>query len=160
MKMDDYKDIVNKAKYLARQEFKDETVVLNRIHSVADIDLNNIIRERNESELLEYLNSLDAEAVKILLTIMYIGRDYPETREEYMERYEAQEIADDEYLYADYLQNMPKEIIPVPNPLNFVRQYMLDLSISSDKDINVNQIYSKSLRLPEYLERAIRILGI
>lgn len=103
MKMDDYKDIVNKAKYLARQELKDEAGVLNRIHSVADIDLNNIIREWNESELLKYLNSLDAEVVKILLTIMYKGRDYPETRDEYVERYDAQEIADDEYLYADYL---------------------------------------------------------
>lgn len=135
-----YKETINRAYELAciestkaRQDSKNKSVHIgDRID-----DITNGTRY-DESELWNYLNSLDEKSIKVMLAVMYIGRDFDE--EEYRKMNKNNSIAiDSNVLLEEYMRNIPG-----------------DKEISHD----IHQIYSKKLMLDIYYQRAIKILGL
>ena len=121
------------------------------------IDLQEIRRKRYASNLNQYMKGLDMEVIKIIQTVMYIGRDY--SYEKDIERYyEGCE-------YEEYTEPSEKKTISlkVDDPDLLLSAWMDDLTWAKGwnaKDIEVEQIYSKRLCLHKYMERAFEILGI
>ena len=91
-------------------------------------------------------------AIKIIQTVMYIGRDYTfENSEYYYDEFDRGGVEE------------KREKLPVVNPEFIVMSWLKDLSNGrgwEEKSIENEQIYSKRLRLYEYLKRAFEILGI
>lgn len=121
------------------------------------IDLQEIRRKRDASNLNQYMKGLDMEVIKIIQTVMYIGRDY--SYEKDIERYyEGCE-------YEEYTEHSEKKTISlkVDDPDLLLSAWMDDLTWAKGwnaKNIEVEQIYSKRLCLHKYMERAFEILGI
>jgi len=121
------------------------------------IDLGDIIKEHNNtSGLLQFLWKQDMETVKVIQTVMYIGREYTtsETEEEEFKRTERNS------------ENPENEIAAPPlrakDPERVLREWLADSSGVSewkDKHLEVDQIYYK-MPLDLYLERAFLILDI
>lgn len=159
MNIYDYKEILYKVYELAAIEgnkvrAKDEQENLIQIDKSF---LDYIVKDRQNSKLLQYLNTLDAETIRIVMTVMYIGRDYPQSKEELLEKYLPEEEYHSEY---DGIPQEPEVVYPVSNPSKEVQHYMDYINSSDKKEIEINQIFSKRRRLAEYLERAFMILGI
>ena len=114
------------------------------------------VEERKQSDLLNYLLSLNFEKLKVVQTVMYIGRDYDTTLQtEYDEEY------DGEYDEEDFSRNTIS--LPVPNPDLVLYEWLRDLGECKgwkSKRIEAEQVYQKKLSLHIYLNRAFRILGI
>lgn len=126
----------------------------NRKNSV--ISLAEIREYRDRSNLLQYLKTLDMNAIKMVEVVMYIGRDYQiDISEEDLE-YEAEmKIDDPEY-------QLPARTFKVRNPDELIRAWLDDFEGVSgwkNKSIEIEQIYQK-VPLYRYLERAFEILGI
>lgn len=122
-----------------------------------NIDLDEIVRKRQESELFEYMNSMNMNTIKVIQTAMYLGRNYqlPDIPDEQMEE------------YLEIMVENPDFVIPCPsrrvnNPEEVFLEWLDDLSFQKgwkSKAIEINQIYEK-VPLDEYLQAAFEILGI
>lgn len=110
------KDVLNKIYLLAREiRLEEESTYENgvKVESLDILDLKDLEYSGKEKELVELLESLDFESVKIIQTIMYIGRDrYYNESDEY------------ELRYSKYRES-------------------LDLNGWNDKDIEIDQIVEK-----------------
>ena len=115
------------------------------------------IAKRETSKLLNYLQSLDMDSIKVIQTVMYIGRDYemePYSDEE-MEVFIERQADDPEY-------QIPEKQIVVSDSNKVVNEWMNEIKNGTgweSKEIEINQIYGKS-PLDIYLQRAFRILQI
>ena len=153
IKVKEYADVLRKVHSLAS-----EKVAKNHSVSIGDVDLNAILGEREKSELLKYLNTLDIKTVRVIEAVMYIGRDYSTLDDPNIR--EMVENANDEPDFGE-IGNIPYAA-PVQNPDKLVNDTLVQLNNSanfSNKDISINQIYQKS-PLRDYLERAFIILGM
>lgn len=117
-------------------------------------DIHEPYRKRQASDLYQYMNGLDMDVIKIIQTIMYIGRDYSYERD--IQRY---------YQESEQEDNGGRERISlkVDNPDFLLSVWMEDLTWAKGweaKDIEIEQIYSKRLCLYKYFKRAFEILGI
>lgn len=147
-----YTDILKKVHQLAVIRHKQE-IKNSREDNPNDsvIDLADIRERRDESELLQFLLDQDMETIKIIQTVMYIGRDYiQETEEENIKRMEWN------YEYPESPREAPD--LQSPDPEKLLNDWLSDFR-GQDKYIEANQVYEK-LPLDEYLERAFIILGI
>ena len=118
------------------------------------IDIYAPARMRKMSNLYQYMKGLDMDVIKIIQTVMYIGRDY--SYEKDIERY----YASCENAESSEVKNIS---LKVDDPELLLAVWMEDLTWVKGwkgKSIEIEQIYSKILRLPEYLKRAFEILGI
>ena len=123
-----------------------------RVVDLMSLDLKSFAEERKQSELLSYLLSLNFENLKVVQTVMYIGRDY-ETM--------LQTEFDEEYDEEEFSRNTIS--LPVPDPDFVLYEWLRDLGECKgwkSKRIEADQVYQKKLSLYKYLERAFRILGI
>ena len=128
----------------------------HRVVDLMSLDLKLFVEERKQSELLSYLLSLNFESLKVVQTVMYIGRDY-----ETMIQTEFDDEYDGEYDEEDFRRNTIS--LPVPNPDFVLYEWLRDLGECKgwqSKRIEAEQIYQKKLSLHTYLNRAFRILGI
>lgn len=110
----------------------------------------------DNSSLFEYLYAQDMETIKIIETVMYIGRDYQSS---YLEM--EQEYLSDEIDLED-TSGTTQIFHQVSSPNDLILEWLDDFNGVSgwkSKRSEVNQIYSK-LPLHEYLKRAFTILGI
>lgn len=126
------------------------------IYDLMSLDLELLTEERKQSDLLSYLLSLNFENLKVVQTVMYIGRDY-----ETMLQTECDDEYDGEYDEEDFSRNTIS--FPVPNPDFVLYEWLRDLEECKgwkSKRIEAEQVYQKKLSLHIYLERAFRILGI
>lgn len=128
----------------------------HRLFDLMSSNLKLYVEERKQSDLLNYLLSLNFEKLKVFQTVMYIGRDYDTTLQtEYDEEY------DGEYDEEDFSRNTIS--LPVPNPDLVLYEWLRDLGECKgwkSKRIEAEQVYQKKLSLHIYLNRAFRILGI
>lgn len=121
------------------------------------IDFDKENERREQSELLRFLNSQDMIAIRVIQTVMYLGRDYmPETEDEYYQRienkHEDPENAD---------QYEPPEL-QADDPEGLLLQMLTahsGVSEWKDKYIEIDQIDQK-IPLDKYLERSFVILGM
>lgn len=151
-----YKDILWTVYRLAEIE-KDEWSIEKSTTHVGRIDLSAIRDKRERSELLQYMRGLDMRAIKVIQTVMYIGRDY---------RYSYYcDDAGDDWLEGgkdkSFHHNTDKKIV-VDNPDEVLLAWMNDLKNEGDwkeKNIEINQIYEKG-PLSIYMKRAFEILGL
>lgn len=77
---EEYKEILKKAYRLARERSLFYQKYCNNENKVGHIDMADVedgdeIYKKKEDELFNYLNELDYNVVKIIQTIMYLGRD-------------------------------------------------------------------------------------
>lgn len=136
------------------------TPILKTVYRLAVEEYRRKHERRKQSDLLSYLLSLNFENLKVVQTVMYIGRDYEtmlqtENDDEYDGEY------DEEYDEEDFSRNTIS--LPVPNPDFVLYEWLRDLGECigwKSKRIETEQVYQKKLRLHIYLERAFRILGI
>lgn len=151
--LENNKDILKTIYKLSLDEYQNERTNKETWEEVIrTIDIYEPHREREESNLYQYMNSLDMNAIKIIQTVMYIGRDYTfENAEYYYDEFDRGGVEE------------KREKLPVVNPEFIVMSWLKDLSNGrgwEEKSIEIEQIYSKRLRLYEYLKRAFEILGI
>ena len=109
-------ELFNKVYVLANERRIDEesTYVDGiKVDNLDSLDIENLGYSKKEQELFNFLNSLDFESVKIIQTIMYIGRDHDYDK---TDSYEAR--------YEDYRKS-------------------LDSNGWNDKEIEVSQIVQK-----------------
>lgn len=122
------------------------------IYDLMSLDLESLTEKRKQSDLLSYLLSLNFENLKVVQTVMYIGRDY-----ETMLQTECDDEYDEEYMSRCTIS------LPVQNPdlvLYEWLRYLGECKGWKSKQIEAGQIYEKKSVLYKYLERAFRILGI
>lgn len=81
------------------------------------------------------------------MTVMYIGRDYPRSSSE----------LDDKCNGAG--ADREKEYL-VQNPSEEVQHYMDYINSTDSKEIEINQIFEKRMKLDEYMKRGMWILGL
>lgn len=120
-------------------------------------DIHEPYRTRQASNLYQYMNGLDMDVIKIIQTVMYIGREYRNEKE--IE--ECNECSE----YEEYIEPSEKKSISlkVDDPDLLLSVWMEDLTWAKGweaKDIEIEQIYSKRLCVHKYLKRAFEILGI
>lgn len=142
--------------YQNERERSRERTGEHRVVDLMSLDLKSLVEERKQSELLSYLLSLNFENLKVVQTVMYIGRDY-----ETMIQTEYDDEYDGEYDEEDFSRNTIS--FPVPNPDFVLYEWLRDLEECKgwkSKRIEAEQVYQKKLSLHIYLERAFRILGI
>lgn len=121
------------------------------------IHLDEIVNRRERSNLLQYMRSLNMDQIKVIQTVMYMGRDYeyPSYSEEEWEELWIRMSEDPEYV-------LPEKKVKVDNPDELLLSWMDYLDFSkgwTDKDIEIDQIYQKA-PLAQYLNRAFDILGL
>lgn len=137
-------------------ERRRERICNHGIFDLMSLDLESLTEKRKQSDLLGYLLSLNFEHLKVVQTVMYIGRDY-----ETMLQTECDDEYDEEYDEEDFSRNTIS--FPVPNPDFVLYEWLRDLEECKgwkSKRIEAEQVYQKKSSLHIYLERAFRILGI
>jgi hypothetical protein len=110
------KEVLNKVYVLANERrIEEESTYVDgiKVDNLDSLDIENWGYSKKEQELFNFLNSLDFESVKIIQTIMYIGRDHDYDK---TDSYEAG--------YEDYRKS-------------------LDSNGWNDKEIEVSQIVQK-----------------
>ena len=110
------KEVLNKVYVLANERrIEEESTYVDgiKVDNLDSLDIDNLGYSKKEQELFNFLNSLDFESVKIIQTIMYIGRDHDYDK---TDSYEAR--------YEDYRKS-------------------LDSNGWNDKEIEVSQIVQK-----------------
>ncbi len=110
------KEVLNKVYVLANERrIEEESTYVDgiKVDNLDSLDIENLGYSKKEQELFNFLNSLDFESVKIIQTIMYIGRDHDYDK---TDSYEAR--------YEDYRKS-------------------LDSNGWNDKEIEVSQIVQK-----------------
>lgn len=86
--------------YQNERERSRERTGEHRVVDLMSLDLKSLVEERKQSELLSYLLSLNFENLKVVQTVMYIGRDY-----ETMIQTEYDDEYDGEYDEEDFSRN-------------------------------------------------------
>ena len=110
------KEVLNKVYVLANERrIEEESTYVDgiKVDNLDSLDIENLGYSKKEQELFNFLNSLYFESVKIIQTIMYIGRDHDYDK---TDSYEAR--------YEDYRKS-------------------LDSNGWNDKEIEVSQIVQK-----------------
>ncbi|MBN1891893.1 MAG: hypothetical protein JW780_03865 [Clostridiales bacterium] len=119
------------------------------------LSIKDIKQHEDTSGLLPFLLKQEMETVKVIQTVMYMGREYsPETEEENIER--TQNNADN----PENQKDAPPLTAAAPEKV--LKEWLSNSAGVSDwknKELEVLQIYEKS-PLDEYLKRAFLILGI
>lgn len=152
MSLKQYEKVISKVYQLSLQE-PHET----HASALADLDLKKLREQRDNSELLSYLQTLDVETLLAVQTVMYIGANYtkvpPDDKGEQM----AEILAEDpEYVF-------PKESLRVEDPEAMFEEWKNSLHRvdgENTQNIEAEHIYEKYGSLPNYLQRASEILGI
>lgn len=135
-----------------------ETKPVVSLLDLSNIGSNDYFEWKRSNPLFVYLNSLDDDQVKVIQTVMYIGRDHqlPEPTEAEVEEYYERK-AEDPYYEA------PKKSLRVADPDKFLSETVSLLWKGkgwTDKSIEINTIMEKLLKLPQYFSRAFEVLGI
>lgn len=125
---------------------------------LSDIESNGYFEWRHSCPLFAYLDSLDDDQVKVIQTVMYIGRDYkhPDPTEAEIEEY-CERKAEDPYY------ETPERPLRVADPDRFLSEevsLLWNAKRWTDKSIEINTIMEKLMMLPKYFSRALEILGI
>lgn len=148
LELKSYKETVNQVMTLSKQKSNHEITKFDHV------DLDEIVSRRDNSPLYQYLNSLDYETIKVVETIMYLGRDYSNNQKNEYEDNEESEYDEEDTIIPD------NEEAPLENPIQVFNQFYDDLSATwTNKSAEVNQIYSK-IPLYRYLKRGIFLLGL
>lgn len=156
--IEDYKDILFTVYRLAKERHHQERGVGNQsVLSNPIISIDEVLEKRQDSELLDYLNSLDMDSIKVIQTVMYIGRDYEIElyTDEEMENFIERKAEDPEF-------QIPEKHVIASDPDKTLNEWMNDIKGGGEwkeKKLEINQIYEK-LPLDEYLARAFRILQV
>ena len=120
---------------------------------LSTFSLERLYKKRDEDELLSYLYSLNFDQIKMILTLMYIGRDLRiEPNDEY---YQQLENYDGDGVLAEW------NPYPVHNPNTLVKLWLAEFeeTFGTNKSHWVEQIQQKS-PLGQYLKQAFQKLGI
>ena len=140
---------------LSIDEYKNQRkVAKDWTYIVEHFDIHEPYRTRQASALYQYMNCLDMNVIKIIQTVIYIGRDYRNENEieECCENFEYEEASENKSIK-----------LKVDDPDLLLYAWIKDLIWAEGwkaKDVEIEQIYSKSLNLHIYLKRAFEILGI
>lgn len=137
---------LSKDEYKKRTKTSENQTDIKGILSLADIEICN-----DDSELFRYLFALDFEMIKIVQTVVYIGRDYIWNQQ-----------AEWNEMREDGMEVEPLSF-PVNNPDEVLYEWMNYLGEGNkwiSKEVEAEVIYNKSGCLHKYLERAFTILGI
>lgn len=160
IKLVDYKEVIHKVYDLS---IIYQAYVHQESEQLADRDdlfesLKEYQARRRESELYQYLHELDTETVKVIEAVMYIGRDFPFTREE---RTQLEIEQDDIYeaIDSDPPQALENRIRENPDAVLIEEMEQLDQGEREKKSIIINRILEKAQR-SNYLKRGINLLGI
>lgn len=143
--------------YLEKFDSKEvEPVVL--LLNFSDIGSDDYFEWERSNPLFVYLNSLDDDQVKVIQTVMYIGRDHqpPEPTEAEVEEYYERKAEDPCY-------EVPKISLRVSDPDKFLSETISLLWQGknwTNKFIEIRTIMEKLMMLPKYFSRAFEILGI
>ena len=157
MDIEAYKEILHRVYELAVLEGRKARESEPQSSRVGDIDLEKYREDRAKSELLKYLNTLDYDTVKVIMAVMYIGRDFEMTQEEYKDLVRKYEDEED---YDTDLEELSYPKIPIANASDTIKKYIDTISFGINQSHDIDQIYSKRLMLDRYLYRAFKILGI
>ncbi len=148
---------IARSDYLAKQKESspDSDTSVMDMSLIEDADY---YEERRNSPLFRFLNELSDEQVKVVQTVMYIGRDHevPAPSDEEMEMYFVRK-ADDPYY------ELPKPQLRVDNPDEYLSEMIALFGKSKgwkDKSIEINTIMEKLMKLSDYLSRGFKILGV
>ncbi len=125
-------------------------------HNLVDFDFEENWKERRNSELLKFLEAQSYQTVKVIMAVMYIGRDYELTDFEYMA---LQNQDDDDEAFETEKKPMGVKT-PIYNPSQEVEKFIKGVCGEKENPHDVDQIYSKLLSLDKYLDRAFKILGV
>ena len=137
---------LSKDEYKKRTKTSENQTAIKGILNLADIEICN-----DDSELFRYLFALDFEMIKIVQTVVYIGRDYIWNQQ-----------AEWNEMREDGMEVEPLSF-PVNNPDEVLYEWMNYLGEGNkwiSKEVEAEVIYDKSGCLHKYLERAFTILGI
>ena len=149
-KLVNYSDVLLATYKLAIERAEHEK---NNSFSICDFSLEELYKRRENDELLKFLYNLNLDQVKIIGTMMYIGRDFTiDSSTDYYNELE-------DYIEDNKLLN--REPYPVRNPEVIVEDYMQDLeeTFGDDKYKWVEQIHQK-IPLNRYLKSAFYKMGI
>lgn len=147
-----YKDDIYKVRQLSKERFLSSKDTSDGC-TIGSINLNGIINQRNSDSLLQFLLSLEFDTIKVIQTIMYIGRDY-ESDANKIDSNDIQSSDEEKVRYDIELAE------PINNPNEVFNEYYESLSDNwKSKETEVEQIYSK-VPLYKYLSRAILLLGL
>lgn len=151
------KEIILHVLDLALIKSKDYSSGIIEECSIGKIDLVKIAEKNLNDPLFQYLDSLDFDTVKIIETIMYIGRDYYEYGEQ-----ESEEIIDQAENEADNGYSLDCKDKPVDNPNDLFSKFYNELSNTWSEDGKINEIHQIISKIPlyNYLKRGIDLLGI
>ncbi len=143
--------------YLEKFDSKEDEPVVSLL-DLSDIGSDGYFEWECSNPLFVYLNSLDDDQVKVIQTVMYIGRDHqpPALTEAEMEEYYERK-AENPYYEA------PKRSLRVADPDKFLSETVSLLWKGkgwTDKSIEINTIMEKLIMLPKYFSRAFEILGM
>ena len=151
--IENYKEVLKKVYDLAKVRSNEYFKGSN------DIEFINLLYVEDDyndtSGLLQYLQSLDEEAIKVIQSVMYMGREHEtETEDEYNIR-------------MLHIHDYPNDKIAPPpltsdDPEELLQKWIHNTSAGArwhGLNIEINQIYEK-MPLDIYLERAFSILGI
>lgn len=139
--------------YIYKHKAKDGSAI-----DLSLIELDDYYAERRNNALMTFLYQLDDDQIKVIQTVMYIGRDYevPTPSEEVLEIYYERKAEGPDF-------KMPKPPIRVANPDEYLCETIEALGQSKgwkEKNIEINIIYEKMMKLPDYLLRGFKVLGI
>ena len=115
------KEVLNKVYFLANERrIEEESTCVDgiKVDNLDSLDIENLGYSKKEQELFNFLNSLDLESVKIIQTIMYIGRDhdydktdsYETIYEEYRKSLDSNGWNDKEIEVSQIVQKVPLDI--------------------------------------------------
>lgn len=146
-KYEKYEGILKEVYHLSKIRKAEEKVdVIDRIKSGRPYS----------DKVYDFLMKADLDTVKIVQTVMYLGRDYKIPEENEYEIKRRMELA------AEGINVEPKEMESVADPDKLIDEYLADLTKGKGwktQDIEAHQVSSKST-LDKYMERAFKILGI
>jgi len=151
-----YSDILKKVYYLADKRHNEYIAESKeKYNGKSFVDLCEVTDFNDTSGLMELLLSQDMDTIKVIQTVMYIGRDYmPETEDEYYERIENN--------HNDPENTTPEPILQCDEPEKLLQSWLSGsngVSEWKDKYTEAEQINQK-MPLDRYLQRAFIILGM
>lgn len=158
--VEDYRDILMRLHHLAGEDRALYTAKHGEesFEDLSNIDLEDIIEEQENRKTVQFLRTLNEEQIKIAQSVMYIGRDYEVpamSDEEWKEFYERK--AEDPYY------ERPRQQLKADNPDALLTEMIESLGRTKgwkNKSVEISIIEEKLLRLPDYLWRGFKILGL
>ena len=159
--VEDYRDILMNLYQLAGEDrafYASKHRGEENFVDLSDIEPEDIIEDLESRKTFQFLRTLDEDQIKVVQTVMYIGRDYEvpamsdEEQEEFFER-----KAEDPYY------ERPKQPLKVANPNAYLTEEIKALGRTKgweSRSIEINIIEEKLMLLPDYLWRGFKILGL